>query len=94
MIRIKVANSILIIEDRLGILERDFMLSYVFAVFPLVPFEPDFSHMYIVRMLDSTVNAAFGGTLADILQLLPLATRNDTILGIMTTWAKSDVVTP
>ena len=50
MIRIGIDRRSRIIESRLCLLERDSVLAPVRAVFPFIPFEPEFTHTYIVRI--------------------------------------------
>jgi hypothetical protein len=50
MIRIEIADGVLIQEDRLSLLERHPMLPLVLPVLPLVPFKTNLTHMYRVRI--------------------------------------------
>jgi len=56
MIRVIISNRILVEEDCFRLNKRYAMLPLVLAVLPLVPFEPDITHMYIVRILLCNVN--------------------------------------
>jgi len=48
MIRVKIANRLLIEENSLSFRERDTVFSPVREVFCLIPLEPQAFHMYIV----------------------------------------------
>ena len=56
MIRVKVADRILIEENRLRFLERDAVLAPVCAILPFIPLEPQAVHTYIVHPVRPQVN--------------------------------------
>ena len=51
MVRIEKANRALIQEDRLRLLKRDAMLTFVLAALRAIPFEAQLIHMYTVLII-------------------------------------------
>lgn len=56
MVRVIIADRVLVEKDRLRLLERHAMLAFILSALPLVPLESDIVHKYIVRIMKDAVN--------------------------------------